>query len=395
MMTGRVDNSKYVCKHKVIQGVSELADLVTMCKKDGFVAFDTESRGLPWSREPITCFSFSCGIGKTYVLPYYQHSPEADPQTGWNLRPYWSKDDRDGICLLLKELFEDASIAKGAHNLKYDMNALRFWFNIRVKGFTFDSMLMHHLLLEQKPHGLEYLADLEFGTGNYSEALHEIVGKGKVLKAQYDMIPDHILWPYAANDAEVCWKLVKIYHERLLAKPHLWQLYLDEVEPLTYTLADAEWHGHYINQDTVEALKDFYTDKRDNLLENMQAQVHCNFNPSSNPQVQAALIELGFKDKIRNPMKASGYSTSADVLRALAKDSNCVLATQILEYRNVIKMLGTYIENVRSDIDKDSRVRYNWMIHGTESGRLSCRFYHQLPRVDKQQALNLRDMLAA
>jgi len=56
-------------------------------------------------------------------------------------------------------------------------------------------------------------------------------------------------------------------------------------------------------------------------------------------------------------------------------------------------MLGTYLENVITDRDDDNRVRYSFFIHGTESGRLSCRFLHQLPRVDKKRTVNMRDML--
>jgi DNA polymerase-1 len=72
------------------------------------------------------------------------------------------------------------------------------------------------------------------------------------------------------------------------------------------------------------------------------------------------------------------------------------LATDILEYRTNKKILSTYLENALLDVDDDGRSRYNWMLHGTTSGRLSCRFLHQIPRASekrkKQGKLNLRDM---
>ena len=146
----------------------------------------------------------------------------------------------------MQGIFGDPTLWKGAHNFKFDLNVMRKHFGIRIRGFMFDSMIMHHLLWEYPPHDLETLADQEFGSGDYSIKIRDIVGHGKVRKP-YDIIPDDILWPYGANDAELTFLLVSAYYARLIKKPHLWELYLKESEPGVRSLAEAEYWGCPVN----------------------------------------------------------------------------------------------------------------------------------------------------
>jgi len=579
--------------------------------------------------------SFCIGEGENYVLPMYHHTEEEI--NGWHLRKAWSERAKYEVIIpLLKEIFENENIHKAAHNIKYDSNVLRKHLGIRIKGYIYDTMLMHHLLNEQKPHDLEYLMDLEFGTGNYclvpgtkvlrenlswdnienikpgdklfsveeypenrkkrrklktgevldvsnqtlecveislsdgrkltcslfhkwmvrkknhvkwkwiearniplgwqmlditsntweedlskeagylagifdgegcickwkvsvaqkqNNALEEmknilsskgykfghmkhnksgvhvlyisnienalrflgsvrpkrliyskfwdglttaypgrnfpiivsvknvgvlptiglktststfvaegiishnshkveaIVGKGKVLKQQYDTIPDDILYEYTATDVEGTFKLCKAYKQRLMEQLHLWSLYWEETAQLSKILGDAEWYGHAVNMDTHAALVKSYTDDAAILLKDIHAETWVDFNPNSSPDVQKAVIDAGFEEAIRDKKNMNGYSTGREKLMGL--ENQLPIAAKILRYRNTQKMLGTYLENVTHDVDSDGRIRYNFFIHGTESGRLSNRFLHQMPRVDKKRTLNMRDMLVA
>lgn len=397
-----VQKTTYRSNFLVIENMTHLDVLINRLENHDFFAWDTESRGLPYTKEPLMCLSFCWDYGpyksdypyQAAVLPLYKHDPDG---TDWKLKPVWDCNELQTVKTKLREIFENPNIPKAAHNIKYDINVIRKHLGIKLRGFTFDTMLMHHILNEQKPHGLEYLADLEFGIGDYSKQLHEITGIGKVLKNTYDHIPDNLLWPYAANDAECTFRLTKLYYNKLQEKPHLWKLYCDEVEPLTHTLADAEWHGHYINKQTLNNLVDDYSNLKRDTLKDIENKTWTNFNPLSPKDTKKAFIDLGYEEKIKDKKKALGYNTSKE--RLLEIKDECPLADDILKYRNITKIIGTYLENVKNDIDKDDRVRYNWLIHGTESGRLSAKFYHQIPRADKKRSeegkSNLRDMLAA
>lgn len=384
-----VQKNQYA-KYEVLDNLYNIREFVSEVKQRKFFAFDTETRGLPWTREPMILISFSIGEGENYILPFYHHTEEVT--NGWNLRKAWSDRAKyEVIVPLLKEIFENEAVHKAAHNLKFDANVLRKHLDIRVKGYIYDTMLMHHLLNEQKPHDLEYLMDVELGTGNYSHKVESIVGKGKVLKQKYDTIPDDILYEYTATDVEGTYKLCKIYKQRLMEKPHLWNLYWEETAQLSRILGDAEWYGHEVNMTAHAALVKTYTEDAAILLKEIQAETWEDFNPNSSPDVQKTIIASGFEEAIRDKKNMNGYSTGREKLMGLEKQ--LPIAAKILRYRNTQKMLGTYLENVTSDRDADNRVRYSFFIHGTESGRLSCRFLHQLPRVDKKRTLNMRDML--
>lgn len=111
-------------------------------------------------------------------------------------------------------------------------------------------------------------------------------------------------------------------------------------------------------------------------------------------QVKDALVSLGHGKLIADKDKASGFTTGKDKLKEIAH--KVPLAERVLAYRTNKKILSTYLENAEGNLDEDGRVRHSWNLHGTESGRLSCPFLHQIPRVDakrrKRGLRNLRDM---
>jgi DNA polymerase-1 len=384
-----VDTSPYFAKYTPIDSIELLKDAVKKIKKEKLFAFDTESRSVPWYREPLICISLSVA-GENFVLPIYKHCPKEDPDE-WQLEPAWSAEERDEIVKILKDIFEDINIAKAGHNIKYEINVLRRHLEIRLQGRCYDTMLQHHLLHEQRPHDLEYLADIELGTGNYSCKIKEIIGTGKKLKKTYDWIPDLILWEYTATDAECTAKLAEIYYKRLAATPTLWNLYCDEPEKVTRPLAKAEWHGHQVDMNVIDKMEVAYNQESDALLMEIRQLTNPDFNPRSPPQLCAALKDAGYENRIVDERKKSGFTTDESVLAEIREESP--LADKVLKYRKVRKLLETYVDNIRETIDKDGRLRYSWFIHGTESGRLSARFFHQLPRKNKKRQYNIKDAL--
>lgn len=423
------ETGAYQSDFRLIKTLGDLDEMIEQIRDKKFFAFDTESRGFPWTTQPMICMSFCWGyendLIETAVLPIYKSKIQSiDHLKSYvkaheynkdliHLDAYWKVDlneellgtDWEKLILLmnnhgpqavynkLRPLFEDETVAKSAHNIKYDINVLRQHAKIEVKGFLYDSMLMHHDLNEYGPHGLEYLADVEFGVGDYSAELKQIVGKGKALKHTYDHIPDDIMWKYAATDAECCFRLTKRYYNELKAKPHLWQLYCEDYEKTTKTLADAEWRGHAVNLTTAHKILNQFTDKQDMISKKIEEATWPGFKPSSPSDVAKALTQMGYAQRIADKTKASGVNTSKEILAELQKE--LPLAGYILQYRNTVKMLGTYVNNLLDDVDSDGRIRYSWLIHGTESGRLSCRFFHQIPRRDSNLKYNMRDMFVA
>ena len=361
-----------------------------------YIAFDTESTALGWRKNPLLCLSFSWGENdKSVVVPYHQHSQhlaslENPPQ--FTLTKAFGALNHDYLVKHLNnEIFNNNKIEKVAHNIKYDMKVIFGHLGCTIKSNYHDTMLMHHLLVETPPHDLESLIDTECDFGSYSEEVHKITGTGKVLKNTYDKVPNEVLWPYAATDAEGVYRLAKPYKSRLQRKPKLWGLYLEEVLPLTCELFKAEDRGSLIDQNVLRRLFDHYQTKLTSLLVEMKKNTFPEFNPRSPPKLKRAFQMYNMLEACRVKTSASGYSMNKNKLNEL-KD-NFPLAGQIIEYRSCSTMVSTYLNRIKDSLDDHNRIRFSFKQHGTVTGRLSCSLLHQIPKPTSE--VNMREMFIA
>lgn len=396
-VNGHMANHKETpTEYKLIDSVEDMEWVVEKIQEKGIFAFDTESRSLPWANEPMICMQLCWGYDTeqvtSAVLPIYNHDSEG---TDWKLKARWSPDEKELIARHLSEIFEDHKIPKIAHNIKYDMCVVRKHLGLTVNGFLFDTMLMHHLLWEHPPHDLEYLSDLELGTGDYSNELHKIVGRGKVLKNTYDHIPDEMMWRYGSKDAENTYRLMMRYFPRLKAEPCLWKLYQEEVHGFIRTLFKAEYHGVRLDSNVIDTLTKEFTLDKEQTLKLIKARTWPEFNPGSSADVAQAIKDAGYWNDIRDDRTAKGYSTNKTRLMKLAPKLPVV--EDVMKFRSLTKLLGTYMSNAKKLADEGSgKARISVMIHGTVNGRVSAPFLHQIPRLDEKRIKegkgNLKDM---
>lgn len=365
----------YPIEFEPLLTLDAVRDAVAQMRENGRYSFDTESPDLHFRSSPMILAQFSIGKGKTWVLPVRRHDAEAIGE--WKNRPQWSPEEFRELVEILRPLMEDPNIHVFGANIKYDCNVFRAWFGLEVTGHFWDVGLMHHLLLETPPHSLEYLADLEFAIGNYSEDVHDIVGSGKKLRHTYDWIPDRVLWPYGATDAEMSYRLAEVYIQELQSKPHLMDLYLHETRPMIKVYQDAEWVGVRVDKKAVAAAYDYYS----NVM--MEIEAECTemagpgFNPGSSDQVAKFLIAEGFGEQIKNVDKSKGISVSKDVLPTVDHP----ISRLVMKYRNAKKRISTYVNNLQEESKWDGRVRFGFKINGTASGRLTCSVIHQIPKL--------------
>lgn len=375
--------------YKLIHTLEDTEWLANVLSKKDVFAFDTESDGLPWSRSPMLCTSFAWegeedGVTAA-VLPYYWH--DATMEGAFKGEWHWPEIPYSKVVLPLKKVFENPDIAKIAHNIKYDINVMRWHTGIEIKGVLYDTMLMHHLLNESPPHDLEHLADIEFRIGDYSADKRAITGQGKVLRAGYSNVPNSILWQYTANDSQSCLNLFGTFLPRLV-KQKLLELYLSECVPLSYALAEAEWYGNKIDKKEAINIKTKLEKRQNVLFATMREQSgDQEFNPNSHPQVAAVLQKSGYADAIKDLKKASNYTVDKNILTTIA--NTLPFAANVLESRANAKILTTYVDRAMKDLDEDGRLRYSWLIHGTKTGRLSCSFLHQIPKTGKTNVRSL------
>lgn len=368
-----------------IEAVKALGEKLLKAEK---FCFDTETVNLEWWKNPVICFSFALAEDDLYVLPFYRHDPEG---LDYKLRPVWTAEERVEVLSILKRAMENPASTKIAHNAAFDYNVYRKHVGVEIKGKLMDTMILHWLLSEIPPHDLEYLADLEFATGDYSKEIRDITGQGADLIKTYDWIPDAILYPYTAKDVSYCYRLADVYLSRM--SPALMNLYWEEKEPMIRSLAEGNWNGHHIGREKTKALKKDYVEEMNDLLLKCKADSgNPEFNPSSPDQVKNAMILLGYEEEIRDDTKVSGYSTNKITL----SEMSVPLAANILRFRTLKKWTSTYLDNILNNLDSSDRARFSWKIHGTKTGRLSAKVLHQIPRIEeeriRQGKLTIRDI---
>ena len=143
---------------------------------------------------------------------------------------------------------------------------------------------------------------------------------------------------------------------------------LDEIEiPLVNVLAKIEENGFKINPSGMEEYSVALEGLAQELSERIYMQAGREFNINSPKQLGEVLfVELG----LRAPKKTkSGYSTSAEVLEELR--SEAAIVDDILEYRQVTKLRGTYAAALPSLADKNDRIHTDFKQALTATGRLS------------------------
>jgi DNA polymerase-1 len=163
---------------------------------------------------------------------------------------------------------------------------------------------------------------------------------------------------------------MKEFLQEELKKEKLWDLYTEVEEPLIDIIKQMEING--ITLDVVK-LKKLSTElhKRVTVLEQEIYKVSgVTFNIASPKQLGEVLYEtLGLGSKIRKT-STGAKSTNIGEL-AKIKDEHVVVA-KVIEYRELTKLLSTYIDSLPNYVKEDGRVHAHFVQTGAGTGRFSC-----------------------
>jgi DNA polymerase I len=365
--------------YQTVSTVEQLTALIARCREVGVVAFDTETVidpdcpiAINAMRSTVVGFSFATAPGEAWYLPFRHVRAGAaqgdllDPdahriiEVPENLPPLDS-----ATCRPLVALLEDATVKKVAQNAKYDLLVLRRA-GITLRGLLFDPMLASYVLDPgRRSHGLDALALEIFN--HRMIPYDEVTGKGRN-QITFDRVPVDAATRYAAEDADFTRRLYE--HFNPLIEQAGARALLDGIElPLVEVLADMEWAGMAIDLAWFASLKERFASERQRVEQLVYASAGETFNINSNPQLRVILFEkLGLPVKKKT---TTGPSTDASVLQELA-DEGHELPALLMEYREIFKLEGTYIDSLPTLVDpRDGRVHttFNQTVAGT--GRLS------------------------
>lgn len=272
--------------------------------------------------------------------------------------------DRDYVLKELKSIFESEDIKKIGQNIKYEKIIL-LNHKIDLKGISFDTMIASYLLKPSKiTHGLGDIA-LEY-LGHSMTPITELIGKGKKAITM-DRVPIEKVSRYCCEDSDVTFRLKGILKERL-RKYALDELFYNIEMPLVEVLASMELKGVAID---VEFLKGMSQEMEKTLsarVSDIYEMSGEEFNINSPKQLSEVLFTKMDLPVIKRTK--TGISTDEEVLRRLSVLHT--LPAAILEYRELMKLKSTYIDNLPELIDpKTKRLHTSFNQTVTATGRLS------------------------
>ena len=196
----------------------------------------------------------------------------------------------------LERLFNHPKIQFIGHNLRADAR----WLEDRglpvMDKFSFDTMLADHILNENAEHGLDACTVRYTDMGRYDVPLYRFLEQNKMthkhVKANgFKGIPDEILLPYAACDADATFRVAKELKERLRKDPALQECFERTVMPTNYPIHEIEMTGFLIDTDRMEHLTVLYNEKKEELLHGVRKRLNrVEFTPRSPLQMQKLLF---------------------------------------------------------------------------------------------------------
>jgi len=389
----------------LIETDAQAQDMYKTIKSIGFCAWDTETNGLRYGDELVMMsFAVDEPVKRAWAVPV------------------------PGCNKVCKRLLLDPDVLKVGHNIKFDVLAIHGNWNVEVQGIVGDSMLASYVL-DPVPgrHGLKPLAGRHLGMYDYAKKLEDYQALRKDTNPKYGgdlrLVPTEVLAEYAALDAvatlELEWRLLddmedeqKIVYEQLLM-------------PASATFSHLEMNGVVIDEYLVERYKAIYAEARDARLDELRSDEMIvayhkfkvrhgydkfEFNPNSSYQMrdvlygcvvcpechktvanenvnqgrrhECAKCDTRFAATKSTMFKGYGLgitvktstgrpSTGWDVLKEYVEE--LPMLTVYRQYKLLGKMLSTYLEPAIGWKDKDGRVRSDYKIHGTDTGRASSR----------------------
>ncbi len=177
----------------------------------------------------------------------------------------------------------------------------------------------------------------------------------------------HNFTPGAEEDASQLLPLYKTQQETLTQNEGL-ALMLDMELPLCKVLFSMERAGFVVDRETLVRLGADFTAQIESLKEQVYELTGVRgFNLNSPQQLSNVLFETLKLPAGKKSTK--GYSTSADILEGLVDLHPAI--TPLLNYRQIVKLNGTYIEGLLRLMGQDSRVHTTFDQVGTATGRIS------------------------
>lgn len=336
-------------KYQLIDNKQEAVELYDFLRTKKNLSLDTETTSTNAIEAELVGLSFAVTENEAYYVAIPANRQEALEYVD-----------------IFKPIYEDPEILKIGQNIKYDYMVLRNY-GVDLQGRMFDTMLAHYVIQPELQHNMDYMAETLL---NYQTVhIEELIGpKGKNQKNMRDLSPQEV-YEYAAEDADITLRLKNVLEPRL-KEVGAERLFWDIEMPLVKVLADMELNGVRLDTQQLKLTQQTFTERMNAYERHAYEEAGETFNIASPKQVGDILF--GKMQLLEKPKrtKTGQYVTSEEVLQQLR--GKAPIVDDILNYRGMKKLLGTYVEALPKLINKRTghiHTSFNQAI--TATGRLS------------------------
>ena len=328
--------------------------LEKLARADAF-AFDTETTSIDYMEAKLVGLSFCCEAGKAAYVPMAHNYEGAPVQLAMEL-----------VLSKIRPLLENPEKTIIGQNLKYDISVMARH-GVSIKAKVIDTMLESYVLNSvASRHNMDDLALNYLGLSTVH--FEDIAGKG-AKQLTFNQIELDKAGHYAAEDADITFRLHQVLWPRLQAEGRLASVYQDIEIPLVPILSDVERGGVLLDEEQLKLQSRELEKRLHELEQEAYGLAGEEFNLGSPKQLQQIFFEKLGLPVIKKTPKGQP-STAEPVLQELALDYP--LPRVIMEYRGLSKLKSTYTDQLPKQIaQRTGRIHTSYHQAVTATGRLS------------------------
>lgn len=345
--------------YNIINTIEEFDSFISVLSNSLEFAYDAETNGL------ITHGKDSKIVGLGFSLK----------ETEATYVPFNGNIPVDYIVKSLTPIFENESIKKIGHNIKFDCRILDRY-SIKVRNIYFDTMVAAYCLLGDRfPRNLD---DLTLQYKNHIKIRTKTLIPKKSKKNQnpsmFDSPIDQV-GMYCCEDVDYTYRLYKLFHSllNLDCNAHAKKLFYEIDMPLVDVLIKMECNGTNVSTNKLEEIRQ----KISTRIETVQKEVNelagrevVLTKPGDIADLLFVDLQLHKKKKTVVTTTATGqFSTDASTLLLFKGEP---IVDRILEYKLLTKIMSTYVVGLTEHISD-----YTGLIHtfygqtSTSTGRFN------------------------
>jgi len=398
-LTGKMEKTRKPVNYELVQTLEGMEALVEKLLRAPVIDFDTETTGSNPKECKLICVSFSLRECEATVVPLWVDG------AAW-----WGKDT-EKILAHLKTVFESSVPKCCQAGCLIDIPFLRAA-GINVQHYDYDTLIMDYLLDENKPENQRGLKDFAWDLtdmGGYEMELDKLVLELNIDKGAegFARIPFDTLWKYSASDADALGRCRRIFYERMQKEELTW-LFHEVVMPVANVLIDIEEAGIKVDKARMEEIATEYDGMVVALDEQLKSHPDIRtaeeklklkkpFNFNSPDQLRALLFTFLKLPIVSRTKKTRKPSTDAKVLEELSVKHE--IPKLLLTRKQYSKQVSYLRKTLTNAVAADGRIHTRYLIHGTETGRLSSRDpnLQNIPRNNDERpiASRVRDIFVA